>query len=264
VPYPVVIFIVRELLAGLGYVHQAGDRGRGGIGGLLHRDVTPRNVLLSSAGEVKLADFGLGPGCPRGTMTVAASALAGTPGYMSPSRRAASRSMASPICTRSGSCPGSSSQPSGCVCGRRGDVEATAFFHAIRAPKRKNVSTLRSLIGLVVLGTILYIGYKVSTGSSVKTAVSGPETIFDETVRLDEGEARSYSFTVSASRRIHVSLHASPKRVNVILMTASDLDEYKRARASSLGASTITYGQSVRRASSMPNKRTFCQLARIT
>jgi hypothetical protein len=114
-------------------------------------------------------------------------------------------------------------------------VVGVSQVRARPAPKRKNVSTLRSLIGLAILGTVIYIGYKISNGSSVKTAVSGPEKIFDETVRLDEGDARSYSFTVSSSRRIHVSLHASPKRVNVILMTASDFDEYKRARGKLFG-----------------------------
>ena len=39
VPRPVAIFIVRELLSGLGYIHQL--RGRGGVRGLVHRDVSP-------------------------------------------------------------------------------------------------------------------------------------------------------------------------------------------------------------------------------
>jgi serine/threonine-protein kinase len=75
VPYPVVIFIVRELLAALGYLHRF--RCRGGIRGFVHRDVTPHNVLISRSGEVKLADFGL-------MMAVGDSAPGGTPGYMSP------------------------------------------------------------------------------------------------------------------------------------------------------------------------------------
>jgi serine/threonine protein kinase len=76
-PCPVAIFIVRELLSALGYIHDSWDQGRDDLRGLVHRDVKPRNVLLSWAGEVKLADFGV-------AMTVGASAHLGTAGYMSP------------------------------------------------------------------------------------------------------------------------------------------------------------------------------------
>jgi serine/threonine protein kinase len=52
-PLPVAVHIVKELLRGLGYAHTfEGLR-------LVHRDVSPPNVLLSYSGEVKLTDFGL-------------------------------------------------------------------------------------------------------------------------------------------------------------------------------------------------------------
>ncbi|HXI57998.1 MAG TPA: serine/threonine-protein kinase, partial [Polyangia bacterium] len=55
VPFPidVVVYIVKELARGLGYAHAF--RGLN----LVHRDVSPANVLLSYTGEVKLTDFGL-------------------------------------------------------------------------------------------------------------------------------------------------------------------------------------------------------------
>ncbi len=47
----VVAYIGREISAALGYAHSAG---------VLHRDVSPQNILVGRSGEVKLADFGIG------------------------------------------------------------------------------------------------------------------------------------------------------------------------------------------------------------
>jgi hypothetical protein len=49
-PAPVVVHLMTEVLRGLGHAHARG---------ILHRDVSPHNVLLAWTGEVKLGDFGL-------------------------------------------------------------------------------------------------------------------------------------------------------------------------------------------------------------
>jgi eukaryotic-like serine/threonine-protein kinase len=58
IPPEVCCFILSEVLAGLDHVHRAeGDDGR--PLGLVHRDVTPGNLLVSFEGDVKLTDFGI-------------------------------------------------------------------------------------------------------------------------------------------------------------------------------------------------------------
>src|SRR3954464_3081373 len=56
-PYPVVIFVISEVLRGLGHAHDlpVGNDVRG----VIHRDVSPHNVLLSWEGSVKVSDFGI-------------------------------------------------------------------------------------------------------------------------------------------------------------------------------------------------------------
>lgn len=56
-PVAVVCHVVAELLQGLRHAHDL--RVGGQPLGVVHRDVAPHNVLVSSAGEVKLADFGI-------------------------------------------------------------------------------------------------------------------------------------------------------------------------------------------------------------
>nr|MBA3455767.1 protein kinase [Deltaproteobacteria bacterium] len=80
-PIPVAAYIIAEVAAGLDYAHRKTD-GYGGALGIVHCDVSPSNVMLSTDGYVKILDFGIA----RATFASALERrrLRGKPRYMAP------------------------------------------------------------------------------------------------------------------------------------------------------------------------------------
>jgi serine/threonine-protein kinase len=58
-PVPLAIHVVSEVLEALDYAHRFVDAASGEHLGVVHRDVSPHNVLVSVEGDVKLIDFGI-------------------------------------------------------------------------------------------------------------------------------------------------------------------------------------------------------------
>src|SRR5690242_2807138 len=80
-PPSVVIFVISEVLRGLGFAHDLPTGS--GMRGVVHRDITPHNVLLSWEGAVKVSDFGIAKARAASEATASAF-IKGKPAYMSP------------------------------------------------------------------------------------------------------------------------------------------------------------------------------------
>jgi serine/threonine protein kinase len=83
VPTPVTLYIVQEVAKGLHYVHTRTDPVSEENLGIVHRDITPSNILLSSEGEVKITDFGIAKASVNSHATQA-GIVKGKYQYMSP------------------------------------------------------------------------------------------------------------------------------------------------------------------------------------
>jgi serine/threonine-protein kinase len=82
-PAPHALGIVADVLEGLDYAHRRTDESEEPLG-IVHRDVSPSNVLISYEGEVKLCDFGIAHANDLVKEESASEALKGKAGYMSP------------------------------------------------------------------------------------------------------------------------------------------------------------------------------------
>lgn len=81
-PTRAAVFVAQQVASALHYAHVAKDSDRKPMH-LVHRDVSPQNILISSVGEVKLVDFGIAKAASKASHTQS-GALKGKLLYMSP------------------------------------------------------------------------------------------------------------------------------------------------------------------------------------
>ena len=80
-PLPVALYVVMEAARGLAHAHEEKDDAGQPLG-IVHRDISPHNLLVSWKGEVKVADFGIAK--VASVSRTATGIMKGKVAYMSP------------------------------------------------------------------------------------------------------------------------------------------------------------------------------------
>ena len=81
-PIEAVAFVARQMCSGLHYAHTRQDA-KGNPLNIVHRDISPQNILVSRNGEVKVVDFGIAKAAGVSTKTQA-GVIKGKVNYMAP------------------------------------------------------------------------------------------------------------------------------------------------------------------------------------
>lgn len=83
---PLALLIVSRICAGLDYAHKLKDF-QGKPLNIIHRDISPQNILVTYEGDVKIVDFGIAKAASQTTMTQMGM-IKGKVAYMSPEQAA--------------------------------------------------------------------------------------------------------------------------------------------------------------------------------
>ena len=82
IPIPIITYILSELCSGLDYIHRRADESGDPLH-IVHRDISPQNIIVSYSGSVKIVDFGVAKAAMKAS-EAELGVLKGKFAYMSP------------------------------------------------------------------------------------------------------------------------------------------------------------------------------------
>ena len=82
-PVELAAYIIEQAASGLHYAHSFKDKITGEPLNIVHRDISPQNILISYEGNVKVIDFGIAKAATNSEST-RAGVIKGKPSYLSP------------------------------------------------------------------------------------------------------------------------------------------------------------------------------------
>lgn len=82
-PVDMAVFLITQVSNGLQYSHMRKDDKTGQPLNIIHRDISPQNILISMNGEVKISDFGISKATSEPSLT-RAGVIKGKLSYLSP------------------------------------------------------------------------------------------------------------------------------------------------------------------------------------
>lgn len=83
IPLEHAVYIINQVCEGIDYAHRFRDKKMGDTLHIIHRDISPQNILIAYEGEIKLIDFGIAKTKKQDGKTKS-GVLKGKFGYMSP------------------------------------------------------------------------------------------------------------------------------------------------------------------------------------
>jgi hypothetical protein len=110
----------------------------------------------------------------------------------------------------------------------------------MKAAKKRTRPIFLIAIAAAVVGAFLVRRAVTSSvaappSAGLRAAFRQPQKLVSERTSLKEGQAMMYSFDLRSDARLEVRVNARPKSVDVMLMTAAELERFKKAMGELFG-----------------------------